>query len=120
MNKVTDKELKLLISKRLNQLKQQSGKTVEQTAEDLDIDYSQYFNLLRGKRLAKLTTLVNIANAYDLELDWFVREKTGDKIRGKVNTWRLLSGFNKLSPEVQDFVLKVLDSVTRKKPGRSD
>ncbi|MDR1323739.1 MAG: helix-turn-helix domain-containing protein [Candidatus Margulisbacteria bacterium] len=115
MEKATDKHLKTLIGKRLTQLKKESGKTIEQTAEDLDLDYSQYFNLLHGKRLAKLTTIVNIANAYGLELDWFVREKSGLKSKDNVDALRLLSGFRRLSAEVRDFVLRALDAAAKKK-----
>ncbi|GBR75884.1 hypothetical protein NO2_0515 [Candidatus Termititenax persephonae] len=115
MAKLTDKDLKLLISKRLTQLQKQGGKTIEQTADYLDIDYSQYFNLLRGKRLAKLTTIVNIANIYNIGLDWFVKEKAEEKTETKVNTLRLLSSFHKLNGTAQNIVLEILDNLARKK-----
>ena len=81
---ITNEELKELISQKLALLRQNSRQTVEATAFDLGMDYSEYYRLLRGERLPHLRTLLRINKKYGISMDWWFNKLEG-KPPGKLN-----------------------------------
>ncbi|MDR1997185.1 MAG: hypothetical protein LBQ83_02535 [Candidatus Margulisbacteria bacterium] len=111
---ITDKDLKNLISKKLNWLHKQHKKTLEEAAFNLKLDYVQYYMLLKGSRLPHLLTLVNINKIYGLSMDWWfhdldkLKPKEQKKLNKKITEFELISSFNKLDANAQTVVLRLL------------
>ena len=115
---ISDDELKLLISKKLRQLRAQSQKTIEETANDLDLDITQYMRLLKGVRLPHLATLVNINKLYGLNMDWWFTEmldnkKDKNKITNRHLEFELLSSFRKLSLSQKELLLGMINNLPK-------
>jgi transcriptional regulator with XRE-family HTH domain len=116
---ITDKDIKKLLSKKLEQLRKKTGKTIEDTAMDLSLDYSLYFHLLRGKRLPRLTTLLNINACYGLTLDWWFKElvkpapSSKVQLDKKIAEFQLLNSFNKLDHKCQRLILKMFGNLSK-------
>jgi transcriptional regulator with XRE-family HTH domain len=68
------KPLKEIISRKLTFLLKKSGKTLNTTADDLQMPLSQYYRLLKGQRLPLLPTFVHISRAYGMSLDWWFKD----------------------------------------------
>jgi transcriptional regulator with XRE-family HTH domain len=116
---ITDVYLKNLISKKMQQLHKKTRKTIEETAYFLDLDYAQYYRILKGQALPHLATLVRINQAYGLDMNWWFNElgdlpvlsaKNEAKTRQSAADHELLMRFHNLAPETQSFLLKMLKS----------
>jgi transcriptional regulator with XRE-family HTH domain len=68
------KPLKETISQKLTFLLKKSGKTLNTTANDLQMPLSQYYRLLKGQRLPLLPTFVHISRTYGRSLDWWFED----------------------------------------------
>jgi transcriptional regulator with XRE-family HTH domain len=71
---ITNADIKKLLSKKLAALRKDSGQTLEATADELDLDLSEYFRILKGQRLPQLRTLLRINKKYGLNMDWWFKE----------------------------------------------
>jgi transcriptional regulator with XRE-family HTH domain len=74
---MTNADLKKLLSRKLALLRQNRKESIEATALDLGMDYSEYHRLLRGDRLPHLLTLLRINRKYGINMDWWFNELTG-------------------------------------------
>jgi transcriptional regulator with XRE-family HTH domain len=114
---VTDKELKHLISQKLKQLRKKSGKTLEETAQDLDLDYSIFYNLYNGRRLPRLTTLVKLSRRYGLPVEYWFKDLA--RMPPKNTTWverravefNLLKNFNRLDKQTRKVMSRILQKL---------
>ena len=120
MDKIIEKELKGLISDKLKEIKKQTGKTLEEMADDVSLEYSVFYNLYTGKHAPRLTTLFKVSRVYELPIDfWFSKfNKLTDKIsvHQQVKYSELLNTYKKLDEPAQDFVLYMLKGLVRKRP----
>jgi transcriptional regulator with XRE-family HTH domain len=73
-NKITNENLKRMLSQKLAMLREKSGQTMEAAAYDLDMNVSDYFRLLKGQRLPHLLNLLRLSKKYGVSLDWWFRE----------------------------------------------
>jgi transcriptional regulator with XRE-family HTH domain len=117
---ITDKDLKLLISKKLRLLRESSKKTLENSAEDLNLDYAQYCRMLKGTTLPHLVTLANINKFYNLDMNWWFkepREYARDKarLREKTVEFELISSFQKLDIQTKEIVLGMINNLSKKR-----
>jgi transcriptional regulator with XRE-family HTH domain len=119
---ITNEELKKLLSGKLALLRQNSGQTVEATAFDLGMDYSEYYRLLRGDRLPHLRTLLRINKKYGLNMDWWfnAREKLPPvKLTKRTTEYELLSNYNKLNLHTRKFILGMLKCLAKDRSHRA-
>jgi transcriptional regulator with XRE-family HTH domain len=117
---ISDSNLKLLVSQKLRQLRTQSQKTIEETANDLDLDITQYMRLLKGTRLPRLSTLLNINTLYGLNMDWWFAEIANnrkDKINVKEKSleFELLNSFRKLDLNHKETVVGMIHNLFKNK-----
>jgi transcriptional regulator with XRE-family HTH domain len=113
---ITNAELKELLSKKLALLRQNSGQTVEATAFDLDMDYSEYYRLLRGERLPHLRTLLRINKKYGINMDWWFSKLEGKppvKLNKRTTEFELLNNYNKLNVRTRKVIFDMLKSLVR-------
>ncbi|MDR1996836.1 MAG: helix-turn-helix transcriptional regulator [Candidatus Margulisbacteria bacterium] len=113
---ITDADLKALIGRKLQQLRKKSQKTIEETADFLDLDYAQYHRILKGLRLPHLVTLIKINQAYGLDMNWWFKElakipaPSAAKISRNTTDHELLNRFHNLDAHTQEFLLQMLRS----------
>jgi transcriptional regulator with XRE-family HTH domain len=112
-------DLKKTISRKLTILQEKSGKTIEATAYDLDMHFSQYYRLLKGQRLPILPTLLRINKLYGLNMDWWFagvdyvpppRQTTPSK---NPLEFQLLYSFKKLNNKAQKTAVTILKTLAR-------
>ncbi|MDR1453000.1 MAG: helix-turn-helix domain-containing protein [Candidatus Margulisbacteria bacterium] len=116
-----EKELKILISSKLKQIRKQSGNTIEQMAEEIGIEYTNFWNLYSGVNLPRLSTLFQLSKTYNFPIGyWFeglekltVKEKAA--ARQKTKLANLLNVYQKLDENTQDVVLNILKSHARRR-----
>jgi transcriptional regulator with XRE-family HTH domain len=112
-----NQELKALISEKLRQLREKSKQTLEEEAYFLDLDYAQYYRLLKGNCLPSLETLVKINQAYGLDMNWWFNEtakfpeKMTAQIKQRKENLEILSKYNKLDERAREFVRKMLKNL---------
>jgi transcriptional regulator with XRE-family HTH domain len=117
-SKNVEQNLKSLISKKLEQLRSKNHKTLEESADFLDLDYAQYYRLLKGRQLPHLATLIRINLAYGLDMNWWFKDlaKTKPKIAvcavSPANTQELLERFSQLDHRSRKILLKMLRQLT--------
>jgi transcriptional regulator with XRE-family HTH domain len=116
--RVNDAELKALFSKKLQLLRRHSRKTIEETADFLDLEYAQYYRLLKGYRLPHLVTLFNISRAYGLDLNWWFKELSETErknvlLKESAAEAKLLRGFSRLDKKAKNFAQKILQDFLR-------
>ncbi|MDR1997437.1 MAG: helix-turn-helix transcriptional regulator [Candidatus Margulisbacteria bacterium] len=122
--KITSENLKKLLSSKLELLRKNSAQTIEAAADSLDIDLSEYYRILKGRRLPQLPTLLRINQKYGISMDWWFSELDDmeDKpqgtgkitgIRQKAIELELLSTFHKLDVNLQKTVLETLKTFTK-------
>jgi transcriptional regulator with XRE-family HTH domain len=114
----TSADLKRIISRKLELLRQQSGQTIDNSAYELNMDRSEFFRILKGQRLPMLTSMVRISKKYGVNLDWWFEDT--DKIpernnKAKYNPleYQLLRTFNRLSGAAQKVVLATVKTLTK-------
>jgi len=111
---ISNTDLKKLFSQKLSWLHKKHKKGIEETALDLNLDYAQYYMLLKGNRLPQLRTLVNINKIYGLSMDWWfcdldkISARQQEKSEKKIMEFELLSNFNKLDKNAKAVVLQLL------------
>jgi len=113
---LTNADLKQLLSKKLAFLRQNSRQTIENTALDLGMNFSEYYRLLKGDRLPHLLTLLKINRKYDLSMDWWFRDFPKDspeKIRRKAEDFLLLSNYHKLDNPAKAVVQDMLKNLAK-------
>jgi transcriptional regulator with XRE-family HTH domain len=114
----TSDDLKRLISRKLELLRQQSGQTIEASAMELNMDRSEFFRILKGQRLPMLTSMVRISKKYGVSLDWWFEDT--DKIPKRQNKamyapqeYQMLKTFKKLNDRAQKTALDTLKVLAR-------
>jgi transcriptional regulator with XRE-family HTH domain len=117
-SKTVEQNLKSLISKKLGQLRSKNHKTLEESANFLDLDYAQYYRLLKGRQLPHLATLIRINQAYGLDMNWwfkdFAKSKPKVTVRAvpQANEQELLERFSRLDHKSRKILLKMLRRFT--------
>jgi transcriptional regulator with XRE-family HTH domain len=112
-----NQELKALISRKLRQLREKSKQTLEEEAYFLDLDYAQYYRILKGTSLPGLETLIKINQAYGLDMNWWfgeaakISEKMMAQIKQRKENLEILSSYNKLNDRAREFVRKMLKNL---------
>jgi transcriptional regulator with XRE-family HTH domain len=118
---ITNDALKELLSQKLALLRQNSKQTVEATAFDLGMDYSEYYRLLRGERLPHLRTLLRINKKYGISMDWWFNKLEGKppiKLNKRAVEFELLNNYNKLNVHTRKVIFAMLKSLARDKQHR--
>jgi transcriptional regulator with XRE-family HTH domain len=115
---VSGDDLKLIVSKKLQQLREKSQKTLEETARELNLDVTQYIRLLRGVRLPRLDTMININKVYGLSLDWWFSEVYGkpakdEAIVDKSLEVELVENFKGLNTVCKEVVLSMITNLNK-------
>ena len=126
-NSLLEDNLKKLISKKLNQLRENSKETLEKTADFLDLNYSQYYRLLQGTQLPHLATLIKINQAYGLDMNWWFADLAEVKppalsrtdISRRAAEKELLNNFHKLDGQARKNLQKLLKNMLKKYKGHS-
>jgi transcriptional regulator with XRE-family HTH domain len=117
-SKAVEQNLKTLISKKLGQLRSKNHKTLEESADFLDLDYAQYYRLLKGRQLPHLATLMRVNQAYGLDMNWWFKDfaKTKPPAAGRTvppaNAQELLERFSRLDHKSRKILLKMLRRLT--------
>ncbi|GBR76822.1 helix-turn-helix XRE-family transcriptional regulators [Candidatus Termititenax persephonae] len=116
---ITNAEIKKLLSKKLATLRKDSGQTLEATADELNLDLSEYFRILKGQRLPQLRTLLRINKKYGLNMDWWFKELEETAVnekhfRQKAIEAQLLSLLRKLDLGSQEVVLSLARALVKK------
>ncbi|GBR75953.1 helix-turn-helix XRE-family transcriptional regulators [Candidatus Termititenax persephonae] len=117
MHNVTDDYLKQAISRKLEQLRHKSQKTLEAAASYLDMDYAQYYRMIKGRNLPHLTTLLKLSNAYGVGLAWWFNDlpslsvKEKKDIHKNIQEMELLERFRKLKTRAKGLVLKIMEDI---------
>jgi transcriptional regulator with XRE-family HTH domain len=116
MNNV--KKLQAHIGKRLKELRQKKGLTMEVLTGLLDIDFSNYVYLEKGQTgVPRLDILLKITDFYGVPLDYlFLNYKSALEKPLKTNRMeqRLLSVFRKMNPDAQLSCLQFLNKALAK------
>ena len=112
-NKITNADLKRLLSEKLSILRERSGETMEETAFALGMDTSDYFKLLKGKRLPHLLTLIRISQKYGVELSWWFDglgkiPKSKEKTKNNYLEFRIAKIVKPLDDHLQKAALSML------------
>ena len=114
----TSEDIKQIISRKLELLRQQGGQTIDGAAAELNMDRSEFFRILKGQRLPMLTSMVRISKKYGVSLDWWFEDT--DKIPERLNRaryspreYQLLKIFKKLNDRAQNTVLATLKTLAR-------
>ena len=116
---ITNEQLKKMLSRKLALLRENSQQTIEATADSLDMDLSEYYMLLRGKRLPHLKTLLKINKKYGLNMDWWfgkmpeLPQKQID-LRQKALELELLSSYRRLDDKFRDVLRETAKVFVRK------
>ena len=119
MDKSIESELKDLISSKLKEIKEQTGKTLEEMADEVSLEFSVFYNLYNGVHAPRLTTLFKISRVYDLPIDfWFSKfSKLTDKtnVRKNAKHSSLVNIYKKLDNTSQDLVLDMLKGLVKRR-----
>jgi transcriptional regulator with XRE-family HTH domain len=113
---ISNESLKKLLGRKLEQLRQNSNQTIEATALDLGLNFSEYYRLLKGKRLPHLRTLLNINTKYGISMDWWFSDleiKMPSKISQKAEELLLLSNYHKLDTMAKEVVQDMLKNLAK-------
>ncbi|MDR1453509.1 MAG: helix-turn-helix domain-containing protein [Candidatus Margulisbacteria bacterium] len=110
--------LKKIISQKLAFLLKYSGKTIEATAYELGMDFSQYYRLLKGQRLPMLPTLLRVNKLYGVDMNWWfvdIGKAARPVIRHSGNPleYQLVNSFKKLSRPAQKTAVSMLKAMAR-------
>jgi transcriptional regulator with XRE-family HTH domain len=116
---ITNTDIKKLLSKKLAALRQDSGQTLEATADELGLDLSEYFRILKGQRLPQLRTLLRINKKYGLNMDWWFAELEDAVVdekhfRRKTIAAQLLGLLRRLDLGSQEVVLSLTRALIKK------
>jgi transcriptional regulator with XRE-family HTH domain len=115
---LNSENIKKAISCKLDILRRNSGQTVEATADNMNIDLSEFYRILRGRRLPQLPTLLRISRKYGVAMDWWFNELADtpqDKvhIRQKSFELQILHTLKKLDTKLQKSILAMLKSLAK-------
>ena len=114
---ITNEYLKKLFSQKLALLRKVSKQTMEATADSLDMDVSEYYMLLSGKRLPHIKTLFRINEKYGLTMDWWfkeIRETGKTDTRTEAIQSELLRNLRKLDKRDKETLLNISRVLVRK------
>jgi transcriptional regulator with XRE-family HTH domain len=106
-----EKKLKALISTKLQQIKKDSGVSLEKMAETLSLDYSVFYHLYTGAYLPRLTTLWQISKIYNIPIeDWFKDLDFAKKAKPDKNSleFSVLYNFRQLDDTARTVFAKIL------------
>jgi transcriptional regulator with XRE-family HTH domain len=116
---ITDRDLKDLLSRKLNLLRKKSGKTLEETCAFLNLDYTQYHKLCHGVHFPHILTLLNINKAYGLDMNWWFSEldnlpsKREEKIKNNVNEANIINNYRKLDSKTKNVIVNLLKNLVK-------
>jgi transcriptional regulator with XRE-family HTH domain len=119
----TNEQLKELLSRKLAMLRKQSGQTIEATADSLDMDFSEYYRMLRGKNMPQLRTLLRFSRRYGVTLDWWfdevemippVVEHRVLRLQSKNLEGQIVSLLRRLDVRFQEVLLDMAKSLVKK------
>ena len=116
---ITPDIIKKTISRKLEFLRKHSGETNEAAADSLNIDLSEFYRILKGHRMPKLSTFLRINQKYEMKLDWWFNdlvEALPDKNKFRQRAFELqIAGLvKKLDAKTQRAVLAMLKVLTEK------
>jgi transcriptional regulator with XRE-family HTH domain len=123
MEVLSNEQLKKLLSRKLSLLRKKSGKTIEATADSLDMDFSEYYRMLRGKNLPQLRTLLRFSKRYGVTLDWWFKElrkippeisENIKRLHRKNIESKVLNALRQLDTRHQEVVLDTVQSLIRR------
>ncbi|MDR1114380.1 MAG: hypothetical protein LBL50_04750 [Candidatus Margulisbacteria bacterium] len=106
-----EKKLKALISTKLQQIKKDSGDSLEKMAEALSLDYSVFYHLYKGTYLPRLTTLWQISRIYNIPIeDWFKELDFTKKAKQDKHSleFSVLHNFRQLDDAAKNVFAKIL------------
>jgi transcriptional regulator with XRE-family HTH domain len=114
----TNADLKQLVSRKLELLRQQSGQTIDRAAAELEMDRSEFFRILKGKRLPMLRSMFRISRRYGVSMDWWFLDidelpKRALIIRKNPREYQLLKIFKNLPERAQKTVLATVKTLVR-------
>jgi transcriptional regulator with XRE-family HTH domain len=118
---LTNECLKKLLSKKLAFLRQKHKQTIEETALDLGMNFSEYYRLLKGDRLPHLLTLLKINHKYGLNMDWWfssLNKLPGSPAALKQHSFerQVLRELKKVPPDLQKALLNMLKAFNKNLP----
>jgi transcriptional regulator with XRE-family HTH domain len=110
---MTPDNIKKTISRKLEFLRKHSGETNEVAADTLDIDLSEFYRILKGHRMPKLSTFLRINQKYGMKLDWWFGDLADapldkNNFRQRAFELQILNLTKKLDAQTQKAVLAML------------
>ncbi|GBR74612.1 helix-turn-helix domain containing protein [Candidatus Termititenax aidoneus] len=113
----TNADLKKIVSRKLELLRKQSGQTIDSAAAELEMDRSEFFRILKGKRLPMLRSMFRISKRYGVSMDWWfvgIDELPKRAVAGKnPREYQLLRIFKNLPERAQKTVLATVKTLAR-------
>lgn len=103
---------------RLNSLMEQNGLNAKQLTSELGISNSSFTDWKKGKGTPSASTLVKLAEYFDVSLDWLLLGKHKDVSLdfSSNRDAELLNKFHRLSPELQTGLLMYIDGLLAAMP----
>jgi transcriptional regulator with XRE-family HTH domain len=113
----TNEELKKIVSRKLELLRQQNAQTIDSAAYELDMDRSEFFRILKGKRLPMLRSMFRISKKYGVSMDWWFEEVDRlpqHSVKEPLKS-HLLRAFKKLDPKSQSNIVIMIKALAKSK-----
>ncbi|HEY8402074.1 MAG TPA: helix-turn-helix transcriptional regulator [Cytophagaceae bacterium] len=101
-----------MLGDRLVELRKKKKLTQQQAAKHLGIPRSTYSNYELGKREPDFETLKNIANFFEVNIDWLLGEDMKNKPISKHDP--LYEKIEQLSEEDKKYILELIERLTKK------
>ncbi|MDR1997821.1 MAG: helix-turn-helix domain-containing protein [Candidatus Margulisbacteria bacterium] len=106
--------LKASIGKKIKELRFNSGLTIEDLTNELDISFSNYFYLEKGSKHApSLDTLYKLAEFYHVPIGYFFQDQLPPAVPGTPEQQKLLLEFSKLNKHNKNFCLYLLTTLNK-------
>jgi transcriptional regulator with XRE-family HTH domain len=111
----TNADLKKIVSRKLELLRQQSAQTIDSAAYELDMDRSEFFRILKGKRLPMLRSMFRISRKYGVSMDWWFEDvdRLPQKPAKDPLKSQLLRAFKKLDTKSQNNIVIMLKALAK-------
>ncbi len=107
-----DKKVKILLGKRIKQLRQSKNYTQFVLGEKIDINQRQVAQIESGKSFPSLSTLVKLAKVYDCEIkDLFNYDHLEDESILKKNIIQILPELNTKDTQLLHAIAKIIKDI---------
>ncbi|GBR76787.1 transcriptional regulator XRE family [Candidatus Termititenax persephonae] len=105
--------LRKSIAQKLNALMKKQGLTIENAALSMELEYSNLYYVVKGRKLPRLDTLIKIANGLSVPVEYFFKNipsKNISLVAVKNNIFRrkIFKELDRLDQPAQTFLLSVL------------